>query len=51
MKPARQFTRAAMSRIELAERFQEQSPTFTPSPGSANDPDVGLEMIVSGVRL
>lgn len=51
MKPARRCTRAAVGCSELAERFHEQSPTFVPNPGSANDPDVGLEMIVSGVRL
>lgn len=51
MKLARRCTRTALGLIELAECFHVQSPTFTPSPGSANDPDVGLEMIVSGVRL
>ena len=50
MKPARRCTRAALGRIELAERFQEQSPAFIPNPGRAGDSDVGIEMIVSGVR-
>ena len=50
MKPARRCARAAVGRIELAERFQGQSPTFIPSPGSADDSDLRIEMRVSGQR-
>lgn len=50
MKPARRCTRAAVGCSELAERFHEQSPTFVPNPGSAEDSDLRIEMIVSGER-
>ena len=50
MRPARRCTRAAVGCIEVADCSHEQSPTFIPSLGSADDCDLRIEMRVSGQR-
>lgn len=50
MKLARQCTRAAPGSIEIAGCFREQSSTFIPNLGHADDSDLRIEMLVSGER-
>ena len=50
MKLARQCTRAAPRSIEIAGCFREQSSTFIPNLGHADDSDLRIEMLVSGER-